>query len=213
MGRRARVTRAQVLAAAREAFAEGGFDGTTLAAIAARLGLSPAALLRHAPTKEALFGAAMAAGGSAMSVPLDFLGALDGSEDPIAVLRQIAERVIPVLEATFAETIVGWLHARKKAGPVAMPLPFDPRLRSSPPQLAFRAIEAYLRKAVRKGRLRVADPRAAATAFQGALFAYVAFHKLFRILDPPLPLDRYLATVLEIWAHGAAPPAPKGRRR
>ena len=61
MGRRARVSREQVMGAARAAFAERGFEGTTLASIGARLGVSPAAVLRHAPTKEALFSAAMEA--------------------------------------------------------------------------------------------------------------------------------------------------------
>ena len=46
MGRPARVTREQVLRAAREAFSESGYHGTTLAAIGARVGISPAALLR-----------------------------------------------------------------------------------------------------------------------------------------------------------------------
>ena len=59
MGRRAKVSREQVLAAARELFVARGFEGTTLAAIAGALALSPAALLRHAPTKQALFEAAM----------------------------------------------------------------------------------------------------------------------------------------------------------
>ncbi|HET9796312.1 MAG TPA: TetR/AcrR family transcriptional regulator [Thermoanaerobaculia bacterium] len=215
MGRRARITRPQVLAAAREAFAERGFDGTTLASIAARLEVSPAALLRHAPTKEALFGAAMASARSSVGVPLEFLDTLDGSEDPIPVLRRIAERVIPILEATFAESIVGWLHARRGPGPVAIPLPFDPRSRSTPPQQVFSAIEGYLARAVARGTLSIADPRAAATAFQGALFAYVSFQKLFRILDPPLPLDRYLETLLAIWTRGALPrrPAPKKGKR
>ncbi len=206
MGRRALVTRQQVLEAARSAFAERGFDGTTLAAIAARVGVSPAALLRHAPTKEALFGAAMAAGGASLPSPVEFLDGLDGSEDPRLVLRRVAERAIPVLEATFAETIVGWLHSRKAGRPVAIPLPFDPRSKTTPPQQAFRAIEGYMRKAVRKGTLRVGDVRAAATAFQGALVAYVSFHKLFRILEPPLPLDRYVDTLVEIWTRGAVPP-------
>ena len=210
------MTRGQVLQAAREAFAERGFDGTTLTQIAARLGVSPAALLRHSPTKEALFGAAMAAAEPALPLPIGFLDRLDGSEDPAVVLRAIAERAIPVLEATFAETIVGWLHARRPAagGPISIPFPFDPRSEGSPPRQAFRAIEKYMRKAVRAGRLRIADVRAAATAFQGALFAYVAFHRLFGILDPPLPLDRYLDTLIAIWTGGAIGRAPAaGRRR
>jgi AcrR family transcriptional regulator len=214
MGRRARVTREQVLRAARETFAESGFDGATLTAIAAKVGVSAAALLRHAPTKEALFGAAMASAEPVLPLPIEFLDRLDGSEDPAEVLRRVAERAIPVLEATFEETIVGWLHSRRKTGSlVTIPLPFDPRSKSTPPQQAFRAIERYVRKAMRSGRLRVADPRAAATAFQGALFAYVSFHKLLRILDPPLPLDRYLDTLLEIWSRGAIPDPRTGRGR
>jgi hypothetical protein len=61
----------------------------------------------------------------------------------------------------------------------------------------------------------VADPRAAATAFQGALFAYVSFHRLFRILDPPLPLERYLETLTGIWENGAIarPRLPRRRTR
>ena len=57
MGRPAKVHREDVLAAARDAFVRGGYEGTTLADISARLGVSPAALLRHAPTKQALFTA------------------------------------------------------------------------------------------------------------------------------------------------------------
>jgi len=213
MGRKARATRPQVLAAARKAFAEGGFDGTTLAAIASRVGVTPAALLRHAPTKEALFGAAMAAEGHELRSPVEFLDGLDGSEDPREVLRAVAERAIPVLEATFAETIVGWLHSRKAGSLRAIPLPFDPRSKSTPPQRAFRAIEGYMKKAVRQGTLRVGDVRAAATAFQGALVAYVSFHKLFRILDPPLPVERYVDTLLDIWMGGALPKKKTPRRK
>ena len=59
MGRTARVRREDVLAAARREFLEGGYVGTTLAQIGARVGVSPAALLRHAPTKQSLFDQAM----------------------------------------------------------------------------------------------------------------------------------------------------------
>jgi hypothetical protein len=96
---------------------------------------------------------------------------------------------------------------------VTIPLPFDPRSASTPPRQAFRAIERYMRKAMKTGRLRVSDARAAATAFQGALFAYVSFHKLLRILDPPLPLDRYLDTLFAIWSRGAIAGPRAGARR
>jgi AcrR family transcriptional regulator len=50
MGRRPRVTRDEVFRAAREAFAERGYEGTTLTAIGSRLNVSAAALLRLAPS-------------------------------------------------------------------------------------------------------------------------------------------------------------------
>ncbi len=46
--------REQILAAAAEAFAETGFRGTSLADVAARVGVSQPGLLHHYPTKEAL---------------------------------------------------------------------------------------------------------------------------------------------------------------
>src|SRR5258706_312096 len=49
MGRRPLISRDEVLQAARAAFAERGFDGTTLASIAKRLGVSAAARLHGVP--------------------------------------------------------------------------------------------------------------------------------------------------------------------
>jgi AcrR family transcriptional regulator len=46
--------REQILAAAAEAFAETGFRGTSLADVAARVGVSQPGLLHHYPNKEAL---------------------------------------------------------------------------------------------------------------------------------------------------------------
>jgi AcrR family transcriptional regulator len=52
--------RQQILAAAAEAFAEAGFRGTSLADVAARVGVSQPGLLHHYPTKEALILAVLA---------------------------------------------------------------------------------------------------------------------------------------------------------
>src|SRR5579862_2645441 len=97
MGRTARISRADVLAAARETFVDRGYDGARLSDIGARLGVSAAALLRHAPTKRDLFLAAM---GEAQpeAMPFEFLKDCDGSEDPARVLRRAAEALVPFLE-------------------------------------------------------------------------------------------------------------------
>jgi AcrR family transcriptional regulator len=52
-------TRAQILAAARPAFAEQGYDGTSLRAVARAAGVDPALVHRFYGGKAALFGAAM----------------------------------------------------------------------------------------------------------------------------------------------------------
>ena len=112
MGRPARVTREQVLRAAREAFSESGYHGTTLAAIGARVGISPAALLRHAPGKKALFNAAMAPQPGVESLPMDFLRTIDAAGDPRGVLRRLARQFVPFIEEKMAENIVRWMHAK-----------------------------------------------------------------------------------------------------
>jgi AcrR family transcriptional regulator len=213
MGRRARVTREEVLAAARDAFAERGYEATTLAAIAARVGLSPAALLRHAPGKEALFQAAMAdveaAPGAAP--PVAFLATADAAaDDPREVLGRLARAVIPFIEAQIAGNIARWMF--EKSGERVLRLPFDPSSKASPPQRVFAMLEDYLRRAHRAGRVDVRDPRAAALAFMGTMNAYVFFHRIMKIVDPPLPLDRYLETVLDVWAKGAIRGRAPGRR-
>jgi AcrR family transcriptional regulator len=52
-------TRAEVLAAARASFAEKGFRGTTIRAVAATAGVDPALVHHYFGTKSALFAAAM----------------------------------------------------------------------------------------------------------------------------------------------------------
>jgi AcrR family transcriptional regulator len=57
-------TRAEILAAARSMFAEGGYAAATLRAVARSAGVDPALILHHFGSKEGLFRAAM-------QVPID----------------------------------------------------------------------------------------------------------------------------------------------
>jgi hypothetical protein len=84
-----------------------------------------------------------------------------------------------------------------------MPLPFDPAARPTPPQKNLKYLEDYLRRAARRGRLRLRDPRAAALAFLATLHSYVFLQHVMEILEEPMPLEDYLDTVLDIWARGA----------
>lgn len=202
MGRPARVTREQVLAHARRAFAERGFDGTTLADIGARLGVSAAALLRHAPSKKALFALAMESEIAGEPLPADFLASVSISEDPARVLRRLALEFIPFIEQKMGENIARFLRARTEEEARTIRLPFDPRKKGSPPVRVIRALEEYFRRARAAGKISLRHPRAGALAFLGSLQSYVFFHRVLRIA-PPIPLDAYLDTVLDIWKLGA----------
>jgi AcrR family transcriptional regulator len=200
MGRRPRVTREVVLKAAREAFAERGYEGTTLAAISGRVGLSPAALLRHAPSKEALFAAAMAPeGAEGESLPMEFLGTVPGTADPKTVLRRMAEAFVPFFERKIGADLVRFLHAP----PLGNPGGCDPADLAKTRRKGLTIVADYMRRASRAGRLDIRDPEAAAMAFMGSLVSYVFLHRVARIFDPPLPLDRYLDDLMAIWTRGA----------
>jgi AcrR family transcriptional regulator len=203
MGRPARITTEQVMQAARDAFSVAGYHATTLADIARRLGVTPAALLRHAPTKEALFARALGRGGADEPLPMEFLAAVDADADPRPVLRRLAHAFVPFVESKMAESIARWMHARTPAEARTLTLPFDPRVRPTPPQRGLAMVEAYMRRAARAGRLRLRDPRAAAFVFMGSLHSYVFLHRVLRVMDPPLPLDRYVDTILDLWTRGA----------
>ena len=211
MGRPARVSRDQVIAAAREAFANRGYEGTTLAYIAAQVGVSPAALLRHAPNKQALFGLAMTSETDVPKLPIKFLQTMTGNEDPSVVLKRVANAFVPFIEARLGEHIARWQYANVGT-PRAIPLLFDPDQRPTPPEKALRELESYLKRASKSGRIRVKDPRSAALSFLGSLQAYIFFHKMLK-LDPPLPLPRYVDTVVTIWTEGAIISPRRARKR
>ncbi len=212
MGRTARVSREQVLAAARETFVERGYEGATLAGIGAKLAVSPAALLRHAPNKRALFLACMGSNEPDMA-PLAFLQELDGSEEPRAVLRRVAETMVPFLEARIGQIVARWVYFKTLPGIGRVPLPFDPNARPTPPQRNLRFLEDYVRSAVKRGRLSVANPRAAAFAFFATVHSFVFLQHVVEALEKPMPLDEYLDTVLDIWTRGAVAPASRRRKR
>ncbi|MDQ2870637.1 MAG: TetR/AcrR family transcriptional regulator [Acidobacteriota bacterium] len=202
MGRPAKVRREQVLAAARDAFVRGGYDGTTLADISGRLGVSPAALLRHAPTKQALFTAAMGETPGPEMLPLAFLAQVPGNADPAAVLRQVANAFVPFIQAKLHESLGRWVHFKRVAGLGRLPLPFDPASHPTPPQRNLKLLEDYLRRARRAGRVRLRNPRAAAVAFAASLHSFVMLQEVVQALEDPLPLEEYLDTLIDVWRRG-----------
>src|ERR1051325_3863167 len=209
MGRPPRIRRDQILATARRVFADKGFAAATLADIAGQLGVTPAALLRHVDSKDALFAEAMKSG-AAIELPAAVadLAATPGHADPRVVLRRLAEEFIPFAEHIIAGSIVMAMH--RNARRTSLVLPFDEQ--DSPPRRGFPIVADWFRRAAAAGRLRVRDPRAAALLFMGSLQGWVLFHHVLK-MPPVCTLDEYIDTLIDLWSGGAIAEAGGSRGR
>lgn len=205
MGRPATISREELLETAARLFAERGFDGATLADIAAPLGVTPAAILRYVESKEALFIESMA-GGAQVGLPavIEELAAVDAASDPRRVLRHLAEEFIPFVRNVIARNIVVYMHVRR-----SVVLPFDPSRADSPPRRGLKIVTDYFRRARRAGVVRIADPRAAALLFIGSLHSYVFLHEIVGV-EPVHPVGRYIDSLIDLWTRGGI--APRKRR-
>jgi TetR/AcrR family transcriptional regulator len=88
--------RRQILDAAAELFARGGFAGTTTRQIAAAVGTTETVLFRHFPTKESLYAAILEDRVPAASVDhfLAHLRSLAARHDDQALFRAVAEAIL-----------------------------------------------------------------------------------------------------------------------
>lgn len=83
---RRRRSEAAILAAARQLFAEHGYDRTSIRAIAGRAGVDPALVMQNFGSKDELFAAAVR-----WDVPIDELVAADLEQLPRAALRHVLD--------------------------------------------------------------------------------------------------------------------------
>jgi AcrR family transcriptional regulator len=207
MGRPPRISRDELLDAAKRVFALKGCEGATLADIAAELHVTPAAVLRYVESKQELFRIAMRARVTAPPQFILDLAHVDASTDPRVVLRGVAERFIPFAEKVVAENIAVYMHDRARS----LVVPFDPSDADSPPRRGLAIVSDYFRRAMEAGVIRSADPRAAALLFMGSLQAYVMLHRVLNALPKPYPLDRYIDALIELWSSGAIIGGQRGK--
>jgi TetR/AcrR family transcriptional repressor of the ameABC operon len=188
MGRPPRITREQILEAARAAFQARGFAATTLADIAKTLDVTPAAILKYFDSKQALFSAAMA-------TQVMELASLDPDEDPRVALADFAKRLIPFLTGIIRSAIAMQMHS------TTLVVPFDLRDDDVPPRRVLRLLAEYFARGMKAGTIRRGDPRALALLFLGPLQAYVFFHQILGV-TPAYPLDDYVDALIALWSEG-----------
>lgn len=203
MARPPRITREQILAAARRAFAARGFAGTTLADVARDVGVTPGALLRYFPSKQELFAAATSGRDIVLPPALAELESIDASSDPRPVLHRLAEEVVPFIESVIGTAIAVQMHQHAQQTTVV--LPFDTGSDEIPPRRALRILSGYFGRAMNACVIRPGDPRAMALLFLGQLQSYVFMHHVLRV-TPLYPLPDYIDALLDLWTGGAVVP-------
>jgi Transcriptional regulator len=195
MGRPPRISRDQILDASRAAFSARGFAATTLADIAGALEVTPAAILRHFDSKQALFSAAMSTRAIAVPEFVTALARLDPKSDPRVVLAEFARKLLPFLGEIIRPAIAVQMHA------TTVVVPFDARAEEIPPRRAMNLLADYFARAMKAGTIRRADPHALALLFLGQLQAHVFFHQVLGV-TPVYPTDDYIDALIALWSEG-----------
>jgi AcrR family transcriptional regulator len=201
MGRPPIIERRALMAAARDLFTTKGYQATTLADIAAPLKVTPAAILRHAQSKQALYVEDMTESSIQLPSALTKLSEVNPLEDPQEVLSDVARAMIPFLRQRINHMIALYTHLR--ANPDFFTVPAAVRGRSGGPGRALTILENYFGRVRRAGQLRVRSPRAAALLFLGSLQSYVFFHYGVSVSPKPFPIRKYLDSLFELWTEGA----------
>ncbi len=164
--------RDQILRAALECFAARGFKGTTTREVAARVGITEAALYRHFPSKEALYAAIVDAK-MAMPPPMQRVQAAAAAGDDRAVFSGLADAMLAGAESdpSFIRIL---LYTALEGHALAQPF-FETRVRSLREFLA-----GYIARRTREGAFRALDPVLGARAFLGMVFDFVLARDVFQ---------------------------------
>jgi AcrR family transcriptional regulator len=195
---------------ASEVFSRKGYEAATLADIAAVLKVSPAAILRHTKSKQALFVESMIGGKIELPECVTTLKAASGTEDPEPLLRRFAEEMVPFLRSRIRNMLA--LQAHIHANPATFRPPAAVSSRTGAPARVLAILEDFFARASDAGTLKIDDARAAALLFLGALQSYVILHYVLQVAPRPYPLKRFLDTLFQIWNDGAFATRRKGGR-
>ncbi len=146
---RARPTSERILDAALESFGRGGYEATSLDAIAADLGLRKQTILYHFPSKEALLSAVVDRSATELTIRLEraLVGAGGGFDRVDSVVRAVFRL------AARRPALLGLLRELGRLGP-----PASDRLRAALDPLVDRAA-SFLEAEMEAGTLRRHDPR------------------------------------------------------
>ncbi len=203
--------REQILAGARAAFNEHGFQRATVDEVAARAGVSKATVYNHFKDKRALFLAGFAGDtGDRRAELLALLGPPEGELE--AALLRVGERLLRFFLSPQVLCLYRHTHAESAAFPELGATFFE-----HGPGTTYQALATWLQGWHARGLLGLDDPRAAAVQF--ALLCQGELVLRAQLAVEPRPPDaqvhqvvaRAVRTFLAAYA-APAPPAPRQPR-
>lgn len=201
MSRPISIQRDVILETARKVFLEHGYQAST-AQVARSAGISEGSLFKHFKTKNALFLAAMdmeISGATWQDLLSQSIGIGDLHRTLEAAGLQMLQHfqiLLPRIIMVRSSGIV--LTGPHQCGSAPIPHPVE----------KLRALTAYFRAEVKRGRLVMANPAVQAQVFFGALAHYVFQQTIFGYR--PAPPKVYIRTVVDMILRAAMPEAKPG---
>jgi len=187
--------RAQILREAADLFASHGFNGTTTRDVAARVGLTEAALYRYYPSKEAMYVAILDQR-MAVSDPLARVLPLARARDDRGVFTVLALELLHSVDED--PTILRLLLYSALEGHQLAGRFHDRRIRRLRDFLT-----RYIRRRVADGAFRKIDPALGARAFLGMIVNHLIVRHVFRQQEEyPQSLEEVARAFVAIFLDG-----------
>jgi AcrR family transcriptional regulator len=176
-------------------FAEQGFRGTTVRGLAARVGLSEAALYRYYPSKEALYAAIIEHKMAAVDI-VAVLGPAASRRDDRELFLGLAREVFSRVESdpTFLRILYfSALEGHRLADPF-----FESRVKR-----LREFVSDYIARRIEDGDFVPVDPVIASRAFLGMVFDHLNVRLVLGQADAyPQPRDAVTETFVSIFLRG-----------
>ncbi len=199
--------RREIVEAAGEAFRRHGFAGTSMSAVARRIGGSKATLYRYFGSKEALFVAVM------FDAVLEHAEAVFDTLRPSGDLRRTLERFgASLLALTLSEEALSVRRNSIAAGARSSGL--GEMLHDRGAKVLWSRMADFLRGEMLAGRLRPEDPWMVAMHLRGMLEADLVNRALVgaAVDARPAHLREHAAKAVEALLRAYGPPAPSSAR-
>jgi AcrR family transcriptional regulator len=196
--------RAQILREAAQLFGSRGFKGTTTRDVAARIGITEAALYRYFPSKEAMYAAILDERMAAADLlaPIEPLAA---AGDDRGVFTELALTLLRSVEAD-PSMLRLVLYSALEGHEMAKPFQ-EGRIRRLRDFLSH-----YVERRTREGAFRDVDPALGARAFIGMVVDHLIVRQVFGQRDQyPQPPEEVAEVFVSIFLDGMR--APGGRTR